>query len=587
MSFFKSVLATLLALIIFFFFCIIVLVPATVGVLAVSGSEEAPEVKEKTVLYINLNGVIAERIPDDPFEDFINSGQEQGIDLMETLEAIKSAESDPDIEGIYLEHGYLSGGYGSMEEIRLALQSFQSTGKFIFSFAEFLSEGNYYIASVADEIFLHPEGIMEFNGLSANITFFKGLFEKLDIEPQIFRVGEFKSAVEPFIRKDMSEANRHQTQSFINSIYDYYIQNVSDSRDIAVAQLRTVADSMLIREPGDALEYGLVTQVGYEDEVKALIREALEISNEKKINFIGLEDYALVARAATEYSSNKIAVIVAEGSIVSGNGETNSIGSEKFARAIRKARKNKRVKAVVMRVNSPGGSIVASDVIWRELMLTKEVKPVIASMSSVAASGGYYLSMPCDTIVAQPNTITGSIGIFGMLFNMSGLLENKLGITSDVVKTGEFSDIYTVSRPLTPYEKQIIQTGVDKGYDTFTAKAAMGRNMTQDELKKLASGRVWSGAEAYQRGLVDVLGSFNDAVELAATAAGIEEEYMLAYYPKQQSTLEELFNQFSSDQEAKVLKSKYGILAKYVDAIRQLEEFTGVQARLPYKIEIK
>ena len=300
-----------------------------------------------------------------------------------------------------------------------------------------------------------------------------------------------------------------------------------------------------------------------------------------------MADYAELAKISDEYSSNKIAVIVADGAIVMGEGDVQSVGSDKFARTIKKARENKRVKAVVIRVNSPGGSIIASDVIWREIMLTKAKKPVIASMSGVAASGGYYLSMPCDTIVAQPTTITGSIGIFGMLFNMSGLLENKLGITSDVVKTGEFSDIYTISRALSDYEKSIIQTNVNEGYETFTTKAAEGRNMPVDQLKKIASGRVWSGKEAKEIGLVDVLGGFNYAIELAAYAAGIEDDYMVTYYPQLKTPLQEILGQFTGDQEAKYLKKNYGPLAEYIQSIKELEQFVGVQARLPYNIEIK
>lgn len=587
MSFFKTVLATVLGLFVFALLFLLVLLPLTVGIIGASSSDQVAEVKEQSVLYFNLSGQISERIPEDPFSDFIKINDQTGIDLLSTLRAIESAEVDPNIEGIYMEHGFLSGGYGSLEEIRLALLSFKETGKFVYSYGEYMGEGNYYLASVADEIYLNPQGILELNGLSANITFFKGLFEKLDIEPQIFRVGEFKSAIEPFSRKNMSEANRRQTTSFLNSIYDYYLQNVSISRNIALDKLKNISDSMLIRKPEDAFTYGLVSKVAFEDEMKALLKSTLELEDKDKINFISIGDYSSVAKKSEEYSSNKVAIIVADGAIVSGKGDTNSVGSDKFARAIRKARENKRVKAVVIRINSPGGSMLASDVMWREIMLTKAVKPVIASMSSVAASGGYYMAMPCDTIVAQPNTITGSIGIFGMLFNMSGLLENKLGITSDVVSTGKFSDIYTVSRPLSDMEKSIIQTGVNNGYETFTAKAAEGRNMDQDELKKVASGRVWTGLEAKERGLVDVLGTFNDAVDLAAQAAGIEDDYMITYYPELKSTFEELFGQLLGEQEAKILQNEFGTMGTYVEAIKKLEEYKGIQARLPYDLEIK
>ena len=337
-----------------------------------------------------------------------------------------------------------------------------------------------------------------------------------------------------------------------------------------------VSDSMLVRNPEDAYKYKLVTKIAYSDEIKALIREQLELKEDAKINSISLKNYIKLANSADNYSSNKIAVIIAEGEIVSGKGEVDNVGSDKFARAIRKARENDKVKAVVIRVNSPGGGIVASDVMWHEILLTKQKKPVIASMSSVAASGGYYLSMPCDTIVAQPNTITGSIGIFGMMFDMSGFLENKLGITSDVVNTGEFSDIYTVSRPLNEYEKSIIQGRVEEGYESFTGKAA-----------EVASGRVWTGSQAKEIGLVDVLGSYDDAIKIAANKAGIADDYMTIMYPELKSEFEEIMSKLVGETEARFMKANYGNIAPYIDQIKKLENYNGIQARMPFDVEIK
>jgi len=554
--------------------------------LVASSSGDVPTVKANSVLYINLSGSVAERIPEDPFAEAFGE-ENRGIELLATLNALEYAKTDPNIKGIYMEHGYLSGGYGSIEEIRDAIEDFKSSGKFVYSYAEFLSEANYYVASVSDEIYFNPQGIMELNGLSANITFFKGLFDKLEIEPQIFRVGTYKSAVEPFMRKDMSEANREQVGSFINSIYDHYLQKVSASRGIDYDKLKVISDSMLVRNADDAFKYKLVTKIAYSDEIKALIREQLELKEDGKINSVSLKNYIKVANAVDNYSSNKIAVIIAEGEIVSGKGDVDNVGSDKFARAIKKARENDKVKAIVIRVNSPGGGIVASDVIWHEILLTKQKKPVIASMSSVAASGGYYLSMPCDTIVAQPNTITGSIGIFGMMFNMSGFLENKLGITSDVVNTGEFSDIYTVSRPLNDYEKSIIQGRVEEGYESFTGKAAEGRNMDIEALKKVASGRVWTGSQAKEIGLVDVLGSYDDAIKIAATKAGIEDDYMTIMYPELKSEFEEIMSKLVGETEARFMKANYGNITTYLDQIKKLENYNGIQARMPFDVEIK
>ena len=582
MTFFKTIIATIIGLILFGILSFFLFV----GFIAAAGGDQVPQVDENSVLYINLNGPVKERIAEDPFNELFENSP-QGIALLDAIEAISSAKNDENIQGIYLEHGYLSGGYGSFEEIRNALIDFKQSGKFVYSYAEYLSEQNYYIASVADEIYFNPQGTMEFNGLSANISFYKGLFDKLDVKPQIFRVGEFKSYVEPYIRKNMSEPNKRQIGSFLNSIYDFYLQNVSASRGMSQEALEKVSDEMLVRNADKALEHGLVTKVAFEDEIKSLMKEQLGIGTKSKINFISIRNYAKSSNADSDYSKNKIAVIIADGAIVSGKGDTGSVGSEKFALAIKKARESKRVKAVVIRVNSPGGSALASDVMWREIMLTKAVKPVIASMSNVAASGGYYMAMPCDTIVAQPNTTTGSIGIFGMLFNMSGLLENKLGITSDVVNTGEFSDIYTVTRALSDYELSIFQNQVEEGYETFTSKAAQGRNMSIEDLKKVASGRVWTGIQAKENGLVDVLGGFNDAVLLAAQAAGVEADYATSFYPKLLSPFEEIMSKFMGEQQSKLFKSEFGILADEVEKIKHLQELNGIQARMPFDIEIK
>ena len=585
MSFFKSVFATITALFIFCILFFVVFIPAMIGVFAALGSEEAPVVEENSVLYINLSGMISERVAEDPFAQLFPDEGDTQLPLLKTLASIESAKYDSNIEGIYLEHGYVSGGYAALDEIRLALEDFKSSGKFVYSYGEYISEANYYVASVADEIVLNPIGSLEFNGLNASVTFFKGLFEKLEIEAQIFRVGTYKSAVEPFFRKDMSEANKEQMTSFINDIYDHFLQNVSEARNIEVNELRRISGQMLVRKAEDAAAYGLITKVAYENQVKDMIRTQLGITSDDKINFINLRNY--MKTVDSDYSSNKVAVIVADGEIVSGNGDLESVGSEKFVKAIRTARESKRVKAVVIRINSPGGSMLASDVMWNEIMLTKKEKPVIASMSNMAASGGYYMAMPCDTIVAQPMTITGSIGIFGMIPNLGGFLENKLGITNDGVSTGQFSDLYRVSSALNSQEKAIIQTSVEQGYETFTSKAAEGRGMSQDDIKAVASGRVWTGSQAEEKGLVDILGTYNDAVEIAAKKAGISDDYAVTYYPQLKSKWEEIFSSVLEETETRIFHANYGEMAKYVDAIKELEKYQGVQARMPFEVEIK
>ncbi len=584
MEFFRSVMATVVGIVISGIVLIAFLVIGIIGLVA-AGEDEVPEIKPQTILKIQLSGPVAERLAEDPIAEALGD-KFQGIGLLSAIDAIQYAKSDPNIEGIYLEHGFLSGGYASLEELRAAIADFKSEGKFVYSYAEFMTEANYYVASVADEIYLNPQGNMEFNGLSANLTFFKGLFDKLDIEPQIFRVGTYKSAVEPFMRKNMSEANREQISSFITSIHDNYLAEVAAARGVTMEQLKTVSDSMLVRNPQLALTHGLITKVGYKDELISDIKSKMDIDDENKLKMVSLKGYSKVVGKNAPYSANKVAVIIAEGEIVSGKGENDNVGSEKFARLIKRARENDKVKAVVVRINSPGGGLVASDVMWRELMMTKEKKPVIASMSSVAASGGYYMAMPCDTIVAQPTTITGSIGIFGMIFNMGGFLENKLGITSDVVKTGEFSDIYTVSRPLNAYEKSIIQGRVEEGYETFTSKAAQGRNMDLEQLKEVASGRVWTGQQAKEIGLVDVLGSYQDAIDIAAEKAGIQDDYMVVQYPELKSELEEIMAKLTGEAETRLTRAKFGELTPYIEKIKQLDTYKGIQARLPFDVEL-
>ncbi len=583
MAFLRIVLGTVIGLFVFFFLLVLMLA----GAIGAASTGEVATVRDNSILYLNLSGPVVERVAEDPFQDLFPESGPLPIALLPLIDAIAEAKDDPRIEGIYMEHGFIVAGYASLQEIRDAVLDFKRSGKFVYSYGEYLSEADYYLASAADQLYLNPEGSLEFNGISVGVSFFQGTFEKLGIEPQIFRVGEFKSAVEPFIRKDLSDANRLQINSFISSINNHNIKSLAQESELSVDELKNISDSMLVRLPEDAETYGLVTRVAYEDEMKDLIREELGVDQDVKLRFINSSNYIeAISMEGGDYSSNRIAVIVATGNIVMGEGGED-VGGEKFAREIRKARENDRVKAIVLRVNSPGGSLTASDIIWREIMLTKGVKPIIASMSDLAASGGYFISMPCDTIVAQPNTITGSIGIFGMLFNFEEFLEDKLGITNDVVSTGEFSDIFTVSRPLTEYEKSIIQEGVDRGYQTFTTKAAEGRGLTVEELKKVASGRVWTGEQALGNGLVDVLGGFNTAVNIAAKAAGVENDYRLSYHPPMENFLEQLMKKASGEVDAYYLKQHFGEVAPYVESINKLKSLQGIQARLPFDLKIQ
>lgn len=579
MKFLKYVLATLVALIIFsgvgliFFF----------GFIGLMTAEPAVNISDSAVLYLPLDKQIAERSFDDPLSD-LGYGGASSIGILDLKEAIEQAKTDDKIKGIYLDVNSLMAGFGQAYELREALKDFKESDKFIYAYSDYMSEGSYYVASVADSIFLHPEGNLDFNGLSYGITFFKGAMEKLDIHPQIFRVGDYKSAVEPFIRKDMSEENREQVGSFINGIYDNILRDIADSRNMDHAELKAISVGMKARNTDLAKELGLTDGTMYSDEVADIMRKRLGLEEDAKIDLVSFGKYRRSYGSTSSSSSNRIAVIVASGEIIFGDGDQNSVGADKFIKEIRKARKSSRIKAIVLRINSPGGNFIASDELWREITLASEEKPVIASMSNYAASGGYYMAMAADTIVAYPNTITGSIGIFSMLFDMSDFMENKLGITSDRVNTGEFSDILTVSRPLTDSEKSIFQNQAEEGYETFITKAAEGRGMTPEEILAIASGRVWTGTQARDNGLVDELGNFDDAVQIAAEKAGIEDDYSLRFYPIQKTFWEQILQDLGQDVQMRIMEAQAGDVYPYIDLLKKVRNYQGVQARMPFDL---
>jgi protease-4 len=588
-QFFKFVLATVVGLVAFGFLSFVVLA-IFIGA-TVSSAKEPKETVANSVLELKLNEPLAERGRGREFGPFGGSGS---TGLIEVKEAIGRAKADADIKGILLNLGLVQGGMASLEEVRNALLDFKKSGKFVVAYHEVCSEKSFYLSSVANEIYLHPQGTLEFNGLSSEVMFYKRLFDKAGIEPYIFRVGSFKSAVEPFFRESFSDSARYQTVSFLNSINGYMIGQVAKTRGIAPARLKVISDSMLVHNAPDALRLKLVTKLGYFDEVQDYLRGKMDLAKDKKPNLVSLDDYADNGEKDDDASpsNNRIAVIYAEGDIVTGKGTDDNIGSTKFAEAIRKARLDKKVKAVVLRINSPGGSSLASDIIYREVALTKKVKPIIASMSDVAASGGYYIAMACDTIVAHPNTITGSIGVFGVLPNIQPLLADKLGITVDRVTTGKFSDLPTITRPLSDFEKRTLQAEVNNIYADFTSKAALGRHMPVERLRRLASGRVWSGLEAKSNGLVDVLGDYQDALNIAAARAHLKaDDYEVQRLPRQRSSFEALITRFSGGDEAEVkaraIKAELGPLYPAYAQYQQLLQMSGVQAKLPYSLEIK
>ncbi|MCE2707374.1 MAG: signal peptide peptidase SppA [Algoriphagus sp.] len=588
MKFLGNVLAVIVGLFAFTILSLLLLF-GLVGMLA-SFSETEVTLEENTLLHLNLNGrTLVERTTEDDLELGAFSdpfGSESNAGLVNLKKAIAEAKTNEKIKGIYLETGLINAGQAGLLELREALIDFKTSGKFIVAYDEAFSEGGYFLASVADEIYLNPLGGIDFNGLSSETIFLKGFFDKAGIKPEVFRVGEFKSAVEPFILDKMSPENRLQTQYFLDDINAHAVELIATSRGLSKDSVMQINSKMLVRKPQDAVTYKLATALKYEDEVHALLREKLGLTEEDELPTINATDLGSLAKSKNITSDNRIAVILAEGEIVDGNVE-GAISSEKFAEEIRKARKDENIKAIVLRVNSPGGSILASDVIWREMSEAKKAKPVMVSMGEVAASGGYYISAPADTIVAQPNTITGSIGIFGILFNVQELVNDKMGVTTDVVSTGELSDFMNVARPLTEVERTIIQSSVEDGYETFISRVAEGRGMHPDSVKKVASGRVWTGSQAKERGLVDVLGGLDTAIKLAAEKIKVGDDYRVVYFPEKKPWFEELMLSFSEEVQLRFLQHQLGQHYPLYKKLEHIKRYHGVQVRMPQDITIK
>lgn len=586
-EFFKFVFASMLGVILSFFVLILLVVFAVVGIVSTAGEETQVAVEQNSVMHISLDYPITERTSKNPFEniDFLGFESDKNIGLNDILLSIQKAKADDKIKGIYLDVSYIQSGFAGIEEIRNALLDFKKSGKFILAYSEVYTKGAYYLASAANKVYLNPQGMIDFRGFSSEIMFFKGALDKLEIEAQVIKVGTYKSAVEPFILDKMSDANRKQVTSFLGSLYDHYLQKIGESRKIAKDSLFIIADQALVRTAADAVKYKLADGLKYKDEVLSELKNMTGIAQSKDLNSVAIADYTSVAQENPSTSQNRIAVVYAVGEIVSGEGDDESMGSERISRAIRKARTDKKVKAVVLRINSPGGSSLASDVIWREVELTKKVKPIIISMGDVAASGGYYIACAADSIFAQPNTITGSIGVFGIIPNMKKFFNNKLGITFDGVKTGKFADI-SVTRPLTEAERMIIQQEVNQIYKTFTEKVGQGRKKSAAYIDSIGQGRVWSGKEALGIGLVDRLGNIDDAIRSAAKKAGIK-DYKLVAYPSQKDPFKEFFGTSADNIRTYFAKQELGENYAYYQQMKALIKTSGIQARLPYDVVIK
>lgn len=544
-------------------------------------------VKDNSVLKINLNGEIKERGVKNPFEglDLGPFMPKEAIGINDIIASLENAKTDEKIKGIYLEISDPIAGFATLEEIRNALLDFKKSGKFIYSYSEVYSQKAYYVASVASKLYINPQGGMEIKGLSSQIMFFKNMLDKLNIEVQIFRHGKFKSAIEPYMLDKMSSANREQVETYLGSIWNQMTKGISEQRNLSVLEINEVANNLSIKSVEDALSLKFVDDLKYEDEVLSELKKTIKVDEKKNINFVSLEKYAK-NNSSKSKSKNKIAVIYAVGAIESGKGDDEKIGSETTVKAIKEARLDTNVKAIVLRVNSPGGSALASDVIWREVNLAKQSKPFIVSMGDVAASGGYYISCAADRIFAQPNTITGSIGVFGMIPNAQKALSEKLGITIDTVNTNKHSDVGTILRKATTTEFNYIQQSVERIYDVFITKVSIGRNISKAQVDSIGQGRVWSGSDAIKINLVDELGSLNDAIAYAAKKSNCK-DYKIIDLPKQKDPIEELLNMNKDDIEARTIKSKLGNHFSYLMQVKNVLDLKGIQARLPYELIIE
>ena len=558
------------------------------SIVAKSGDSKEVQLDEPHVLRLELNGEIQDRVEEMPFDLSGITGQDVNIlGLNDILANIKKAKTDENIKGIYIEIGMISAGFATREEIRNALLDFKKSGKFITTYSEIYTQGSYYLASVADYICMYPEGGMELRGLNSTIPFFTNALKKMGIEPQVIRHGKFKSAVEPFMLSKMSDENREQIETYMGSIWEHFLKNVASDRKLSIDRLNEIADNLEIQTTQDAVRLGLVDSLFYRDQFQNHLANLMEQENYDDINFISLKKYNKVKNenARDKFKKEKVAVIYAQGEIQSGEGSETVIGSERISKAIRKARKDEKVKAIVLRVNSPGGSALASDVIWREMKLANEEKPVVVSMGDVAASGGYYIACASDKIYASPNTITGSIGVFGIMPNLEELMTDKIGITFDNVKTNKFADLGSVNRRLTQEEYDIIQKGVVDVYNTFTSKVAEGRDMSQENVDDIGQGRVWSGTNAMDINLIDEYGGLEAAVAGAAELAELE-DYRIYELPEQKDPFQELLEQLEGDMQTSWIKYQLGDQYKYYKTIQDIKHLEGVQARMPYQFVI-
>lgn len=576
-SFLKFFFASFIALIIFsvcaFFFML--------AIIARMSTADRVVISANSVLVVDLTQTFNEQ-----YSQGLLPMSEKKPGLFDVVRLIKKAEGDDNIKGIYLKTDGNNNGYASSEELYRALLEFRKSRKFVYAYSEIMPQNAYGLAVAADKIYLNPKGSIDFSGYSLTMMYLKGTLEKLEIEPQIFYNGKFKSATEPLRETKMTDANRIQTTAFLNELYGNFLQKVSKARGIDTATLHRYANEAAIQFPEDALKYKLVDALKYDDQVMDDIKRALHLKGDDKVNFVSASKYHQAEGVSDDYGN--VALIYAEGDIIGGtSNEQRQIASEDYIKVIREARQDKDIKAIVLRVNSPGGSALASEGIWRELTLARKAKPVIVSMGNYAASGGYYISCMADSIFAEPTTLTGSIGVFAVLPNMQGFFNNKLGITFDNVKTAEYADLGGTNRPLTEKEKAIIQRSVDSIYVTFKDRVVEGRKLTSAIVDSISQGRVWTGMAAKKLGLVDRIGGIQDAIACAAKMANLPETNIVAY-PKPKDPLEVLLKNLGAEVRMNMVKEELGEQYRMYQVLKNIKRMTGsVQARMPGEFVIE
>jgi len=582
-GFFKMFFASLLALIIFSVIGIFLFLVLIAGL----AKSDAPLVQKNSVLIVNIGQPFQEQMLESPLAVLSSNDELSVPGVYDVVRLIQKAAKDDKIKGIYLQSGLNPNGFATSEEIRDALLAFKKSGKFIIAYSEMMNQKSYHVANVADKVYVNPKGFFDWTGFSSELLFLKGTLEKLDIEPQIFYAGKFKSATEPLRTDKMTPENKLQTSAWLGDLYAHFLLKASEERKIDTATLHQYANEAAIKNPQDAVEKNLIDAVKYDDEIKDEIKTRLNLGKYDKINFITINSYSK-SGSYKRTSGEKIALIYAQGNIIDGGGGEGQIASADYIKLIRKARLDKTIKAIVFRVNSGGGSALASETIWRELSLAKAEKPVVVSFGDLAASGGYYISCGADSIFASPTTITGSIGVFGIIPNMEGFFKNKLGITFDGVKTAPYADLGAIYRPMNENEKKFVQQSIDEIYLSFKQRVADGRKRSVDDVDSIAQGRVWSGNRAIGIGLIDKFGGLQDAVDCAARMAKLS-DYRLREYPEVQSVFDRLFGGAKDNTlKTEMIRKELGEdqFKIYNELLRIKQMTNSVQTRLPFEFFI-